>query len=62
MCQELRKQAVSVFIEKTYAAAWDPNHGGIFSFLDADGLNPTQLTWNMKLWLVSHQNENKTAI
>ncbi|XP_071657385.1 N-acylglucosamine 2-epimerase isoform X10 [Patagioenas fasciata] len=25
-------------------------HGGLFAFLDADGLCPTQLEWPMKLW------------
>lgn len=52
MSQELRKQVMSLFVDKMFSAAWDPNHGGIFTFLDVDGLNPTELTWNMKLWSV----------
>ena len=43
---------MNLFVDKMFSAAWDPNHGGIFSFLDVDGLNPTELTWNMKLWSV----------
>ena len=43
---------MSLFVDKMFSAAWDPNHGGIFTFLDVDGLNPTELTWNMKLWSV----------
>ncbi|MEZ6014865.1 MAG: AGE family epimerase/isomerase [Planctomycetota bacterium] len=31
-------------------AGWDPEHGGLFYFLDADGFSPTQLEWPMKLW------------
>ncbi len=31
---------------------WDPQHGGIFYFLDADGKPPQQLEWDQKLWWV----------
>jgi N-acylglucosamine 2-epimerase len=29
---------------------WDDEHQGLFYFLDAEGFNPTQLEWDMKLW------------
>ena len=32
--------------------AWDPEHGGIFYFMDADGRPPQQLEWDQKLWWV----------
>jgi len=48
--KELKKQAQELFIEKTYETAWDPENGGIFTFLDCDGLSPVQLEWSMKLW------------
>jgi len=32
--------------------AWDPQHGGLFYFMDADGHPPQQLEWDQKLWWV----------
>lgn len=29
---------------------WDEKYDGLFYYLDADGLSPTQLEWDMKLW------------
>ena len=29
---------------------WDPEYGGIFAFLDAEGHPPEQLEWDQKLW------------
>ncbi len=29
---------------------WDDKHGGLFSFLDAEGKTPQQPEWDMKLW------------
>ncbi len=34
----------------SYSLGWDATHGGLYYFLDADGLSPTQLEWSMKLW------------
>ena len=31
---------------------WDPDHGGIFYFLDIKGCPPQQLEWDQKLWWV----------
>ncbi|XP_022081272.1 N-acylglucosamine 2-epimerase-like [Acanthaster planci] len=47
---ELRRLAADNFIAKPFQTGWDLEHGGLYSFLDADGLSPTQLEWNMKLW------------
>ncbi|XP_041459512.1 N-acylglucosamine 2-epimerase-like [Lytechinus variegatus] len=47
---ELRDIAISQFMVKPFLTGWDKEDGGIFYFLDADGLSPTQLEWNMKLW------------
>ncbi|XP_023693352.1 N-acylglucosamine 2-epimerase [Paramormyrops kingsleyae] len=48
--QELKKVAVDKFLELSFKAGWDPEHGGLLYFLDADGHCPTQLEWSMKLW------------
>ncbi len=29
---------------------WDPEFGGLFSFVDLDGLQPVQAEWDMKYW------------
>ena len=29
---------------------WDPEHGGLFAFVDIEGKPPEQLEWDMKLW------------
>lgn len=34
---------------------WDPEHGGIFYFLDAAGRPRPELEWNMKLWWVHNE-------
>jgi N-acylglucosamine 2-epimerase len=34
----------------SHAEGWDREHGGLFYFLDAQGHDPVQLEWNMKLW------------
>nr|XP_060619181.1 N-acylglucosamine 2-epimerase isoform X1 [Anolis sagrei ordinatus] len=46
----LQSQAVEKFIKQPFHSGWDPEHGGLFSFQDVDGLCPTQLEWKMKLW------------
>jgi N-acylglucosamine 2-epimerase len=32
--------------------AWDPEHGGIYYMMDADGHSPDRLDWDRKLWWV----------
>ncbi|XP_038238315.1 N-acylglucosamine 2-epimerase isoform X1 [Dermochelys coriacea] len=46
----LAAQAIEGFMVRPFQAGWDPEHGGLFAFQDVDGLCPTQLEWNMKLW------------
>ncbi|XP_071657384.1 N-acylglucosamine 2-epimerase isoform X7 [Patagioenas fasciata] len=46
----LGARAVAALVERPLQWGWDPQHGGLFAFLDADGLCPTQLEWPMKLW------------
>lgn len=29
---------------------WDPEYGGLFSFVDLDGHQPVQIEWDMKFW------------
>ena len=50
--EQLTRVAVEQFIERPYNYGLDPTHGGLFYFLDTDGLPPTQLEWSMKLWWV----------
>ncbi|XP_070558541.1 N-acylglucosamine 2-epimerase-like [Ptychodera flava] len=47
---ELKDTAIQKFIVNPFKTGWDEKHGGILYFLDVDGLSPTQLEWNMKLW------------
>ncbi|WP_420456014.1 AGE family epimerase/isomerase [Rubrivirga sp.] len=37
-------------VRSSHRRGWDDAHGGLFYFLDADGLSPTALEWPMKLW------------
>lgn len=46
---DLTETAVRM-IRAMHARGWDAEHGGLFYFLDADGLSPTPLEWPMKLW------------
>ncbi|KAB1253360.1 N-acylglucosamine 2-epimerase [Camelus dromedarius] len=46
----LRAHVIDKFLLLPFRSGWDPEHGGLFSFQDADGLCPTQLEWAMKLW------------
>ncbi|GAB0202301.1 N-acylglucosamine 2-epimerase [Grus japonensis] len=46
----LGARAVAALVEGPLRGGWDPQHGGLFAFLDADGHCPTQLEWSMKLW------------
>ena len=46
---ELSALALDV-VRSSYRAGWDPEHGGLFYFLDSEGRSPTQLEWSMKLW------------
>ena len=48
-----RKEVISIarhMVRTSHRAGWDHEHGGLFYFLDADGLSPVQLEWSMKLW------------
>ncbi|KAM4880044.1 N-acylglucosamine 2-epimerase [Sylvia borin] len=47
---ELGARAVAALVEGPLKWGWDPQHGGLFAFVDADGHCPTQLEWSMKLW------------
>ncbi|XP_023802233.1 N-acylglucosamine 2-epimerase [Cyanistes caeruleus] len=47
---DLGARAVAALVEGPLKWGWDPQHGGLFYFLDADGHCPTQLEWSMKLW------------
>lgn len=42
--KELQKIAVDKFVELPYKRGWDSKHGGLFYFLDVDGLCPTQVS------------------
>ncbi|XP_060038882.1 N-acylglucosamine 2-epimerase isoform X2 [Erinaceus europaeus] len=46
----LRAHVIDKFLLLPFRSGWDPEHGGLFYFQDADGLCPTQLEWSMKLW------------
>nr|WP_238718302.1 AGE family epimerase/isomerase [Petrachloros mirabilis] len=48
---ETLNRAVDVILN-TLNFAWDPEHGGLFYFLDAEGHPPQQLEWDQKLWWV----------
>ncbi len=48
--EELKTQALEVFIKKPFEMGWDKKHGGFHYFLDIDGFSPVQLEWNLKLW------------
>ncbi len=44
-------RAIDVVLS-TLEFGWDPEHGGIFYFLDSEGKPPQQLEWDQKLWWV----------
>jgi len=46
---KLKEQAIQM-IECSFEKGWDKDYGGIFYFLDSEGLPPVQLEWFMKLW------------
>ena len=48
--EDLVRTAIDKFIVRPFETGWDKKHGGLFYFLDVDGLSPTQLEWSMKLW------------
>ncbi|XP_064430799.1 N-acylglucosamine 2-epimerase isoform X2 [Mirounga angustirostris] len=47
---KLQAHVINKFLLLPFRSGWDPDHGGLFYFQDADGLCPTQLEWAMKLW------------
>ena len=48
--ETLKETAIENFILNPMKRGWDQKYGGLFYFLDANDLSPTQLEWNMKLW------------
>lgn len=40
---ELRAHVIDKFLLLPFRSGWDPDHGGLFYFQDADGLCPTQV-------------------
>ena len=49
---QLENMAITQFIDQPFSYGLDPEHGGLFYFLDVEGHSPTQLEWGMKLWWV----------
>lgn len=49
--RSLLNRAVQITLQ-TLEYAWDPEHGGILYFMDANGFPPQQLEWDQKLWWV----------
>jgi N-acylglucosamine 2-epimerase len=49
--ERLVRRAVDIML-RSLEFGWDPEHGGIFYFLDAKGHPPQQLEWDQKLWWV----------
>jgi N-acylglucosamine 2-epimerase len=47
----LMNQAVDVVLN-ILDFAWDPDYGGLYYFMDAQGHPPQQLEWDQKLWWV----------
>lgn len=47
--QDLSDTALKM-VRWSFDRGWDPEYGGLFYFLDADGYSPTALEWDMKLW------------
>jgi len=47
----LINKAVKIVLD-TLNYSWDRHYGGIFYFMDSEGLPPQQLEWNQKLWWV----------
>ena len=45
----LRETAFQI-VRQSFDNGWDPEHGGLFYYLDAGGFSPIQLEWDMKLW------------
>ncbi|CAE7352305.1 Renbp [Symbiodinium natans] len=43
-------QTAEHMISWSFEEGWDPKHGGLFYFLDAEGRSPVYLEWDMKLW------------
>jgi N-acylglucosamine 2-epimerase len=37
-------------LEWSLESGWDPEHSGLFSFVDVEGRTPAQIEWDMKYW------------
>jgi N-acylglucosamine 2-epimerase len=46
---ELFTEALKI-LEWSFEKGWDPEFGGLLSFVDLEGRPPEQLEWDMKLW------------
>ena len=46
---ELLETSIDI-IRRAFDRGWDREFGGLYYFLDAEGMTPIQLEWNMKLW------------
>jgi N-acylglucosamine 2-epimerase len=49
-------------IDWSLSRGWDPRHGGILYFVDAEGKQPTPYEWDMKLWWVHNEALNATLL
>ena len=47
--RELIERALPI-LDWSLEAGWDPKYGGILYFVDAEGRQPVQYEWDMKLW------------
>jgi N-acylglucosamine 2-epimerase len=45
----LAARAVEIALQ-TLKLGWDPEHGGLYYFMDAEGHPPDRLDWDQKLW------------
>jgi len=46
---DLRATALAI-LDGALARGWDPEHGGLLSFVDMEGRPPAQVEWDMKYW------------
>ena len=45
----LQETALAI-LDGALALGWDPEHGGLLSFVDIEGRPPAQVEWDMKYW------------
>lgn len=44
------KAAALAILDASLEWGWDPEHGGLLSFIDVEGRPPEPLEWDMKMW------------